>query len=98
MIPLRSDRAPVQKTQRSLSMFSSSLALIGSKVATMGLGFFFWLVAARVYPASSVGLAAGAVSAVMLCTQLGLLGLGSSVIVHYPRHRRRPTPPGMRRG
>ena len=90
MIPLRSDRAPVQKTQRSLSMFSSSLALIGSKVATMGLGFFFWLVAARVYPASSVGLAAGAVSAVMLCTQLGLLGLGSSVIVHYPRHRRRP--------
>lgn len=89
MIPLRSDRAPVQ-TPRSLSMFSSSLALIGSKVATMGLGFFFWLVAARVYPASSVGLAAGAVSAVMLCTQLGLLGLGSSVIVHYPRHRRRP--------
>lgn len=71
-------------------MLVSSLALIGSKVATMGLGFFFWLVAARLFPTASVGLAAGAVSAVMLCTQLALLGLGSSVIVHYPRHRRRP--------
>ena len=91
MIAVRSDRAPTTTPQRSLSMLSSSLALIGSKVATMGLGFFFWLVAARLFPASSVGLAAGAVSAVMLCTQLGLLGLGSSVIVHYPRHRRRPS-------
>jgi len=71
-------------------MLVSSLALIGSKVATMGFGFIFWLVAARLFPVASVGLAAGAVSAVMLCTQLALLGLGSSVIVHYPAHRRRP--------
>jgi O-antigen/teichoic acid export membrane protein len=74
----------------SLSMLTSSLALIGSKVATMGLGFLFWLVAARFFPPASVGLAAGAISAVMLCTQLALLGLGSSVIVHYPAHKRRP--------
>jgi O-antigen/teichoic acid export membrane protein len=75
---------------RSLSMLVSSLALIGSKVATMGFGFLFWLVAARLFPVTSVGLAAGAVSAVMLCTQLALVGLGSSVILHYPAHRRRP--------
>jgi O-antigen/teichoic acid export membrane protein len=75
----------------SLSMLASSLALIGSKVATMGLGFLFWVAAARFFSPASVGLAAGAVSAVMLCTQLALLGLGSSVIVHYPAHKRRPS-------
>ena len=52
---------------RSLSMLKSSLALIVGKVATMGLGFLFWLVAARTFEVSEVGLAASAVSAVMLC-------------------------------
>jgi O-antigen/teichoic acid export membrane protein len=75
---------------RSLSMLTSSLALIVGKVATMGLGFLFWLVAARTFEQSEVGLAAGAVSAVMLCTQLALVGIGSSLIVHYPRHKRDP--------
>ena len=31
---------------RSLSLVSNSLALIGSKLATLGFGFFFWLLAA----------------------------------------------------
>jgi O-antigen/teichoic acid export membrane protein len=85
-------RAPsVPKTgRRSLSMIASSLALITGKVATMGLGFVFWLVAARFFAPTEVGLAAGAISAVMLCTQLALLGLGSAVIVHFPRHRDQP--------
>src|SRR5215218_3893232 len=82
---VRTERAP-----RSLSMLVSSLALIGGKVATMGLGFLFWLLAAQLFVPAEVGLAAGAVSAVMLCTQLALLGVGSSVIVHFPRHGARP--------
>ncbi|MCA1563070.1 MAG: oligosaccharide flippase family protein [Acidobacteria bacterium] len=72
-------------------MVASSLALIAGKVSTMGLGFVFWLVAARFFAPSEVGLAAGAISAVMLCTQLALLGLGSAVIVHFPRHRQEPS-------
>src|SRR5919108_2475106 len=75
---------------RSLSMLASSLNLIAGKVATMGLGFVFWLIAARLFSASEVGLAAGAVSAVMLCTQLAPLGVGSAVIVSFPAHRRSP--------
>jgi O-antigen/teichoic acid export membrane protein len=77
---------------RSLSMLTSSLALIVGKVATMAVGFLFWVVAARTFQQSEVGLAAGAVSAVMLCTQLALVGVGSSVILHYPRHNRDPAP------
>jgi O-antigen/teichoic acid export membrane protein len=81
----KTERAP-----RSLSMLVSSLALIAGKVATMGLGFLFWILAAQLFLPAEVGLAAGAVSAVMLCTQLALLGVGSSVIVHFPRHGARP--------
>jgi O-antigen/teichoic acid export membrane protein len=81
----KTERAP-----RSLSMLVSSLALIAGKVATMGLGFLFWILAAQLFVPAEVGLAAGAVSAVMLCTQLALLGVGSSVIVHFPRHGARP--------
>lgn len=76
---------------RSLSMFASSLGLIAGKVATMGLGFFFWLLAARVFVPGDVGLATGALSAVMLCTQVALLGVGSAVIVLFPRHRASPS-------
>jgi len=71
-------------------MLASSLNLIAGKVATMGLGFVFWLLAARLFSTTEVGLAAGAVSAVMLCTQLALVGLGSAVIVSFPAYRRAP--------
>jgi O-antigen/teichoic acid export membrane protein len=74
----------------SRRILASAVALIASKVSTMTLGFAFWLVAARLLPPAHVGLAAGAVSAMMLCTQLALLGIGSSVIVHFPRHRTQP--------
>jgi O-antigen/teichoic acid export membrane protein len=67
----------------------NSLALIAAKVAAMGLGFLFWLLAARIAKPEEVGLAAGAVSAMMLCTQIAILGLGSAVITHARAHRDR---------
>jgi O-antigen/teichoic acid export membrane protein len=75
---------------RALAMEANSLALIVTKVATLGLGFLFWLVAARLFPPSEVGLAGGVVAAVMLCVQLALLGVGSAVIAMFPAHQERP--------
>jgi O-antigen/teichoic acid export membrane protein len=68
----------------------NSLALIAGKMATMGLGFLVWLVAARLFAAGDVGLASATVSAMMLCVQLGLFGAGAAVIVLLPGlpHRR----------
>ncbi|HWU06317.1 MAG TPA: hypothetical protein VN520_08015 [Streptomyces sp.] len=60
----------------------NSLALVAAKVASMGLGFLFWILAARIASPVEVGLAAGAVSAMMLCTQIAILGFGSAVITH----------------
>jgi O-antigen/teichoic acid export membrane protein len=74
-----------------LSMLQSSLALVAAKTANMGLGFVFWVIAARFFPPSTVGLTAAAVSGMMLCTQIGLFGLGSSFITEFPRHRDDPT-------
>ncbi|MEA2392555.1 MAG: hypothetical protein QOJ82_446 [Solirubrobacteraceae bacterium] len=86
-------RAPPQVAdgRRSLAMVPNSLALIATKVATLGLGFLFWLVAARLFPPAQVGLAAGIVAAVLLCVQLALLGVGSAVIALFPGHRADPS-------
>lgn len=80
--------APV--AARTLTMLPNSLALIASKAATMGLGFLFWLIAARLFAPSEVGLAAAIVAAMMLCTQIALAGLGSAVIALLPRELPRP--------
>jgi O-antigen/teichoic acid export membrane protein len=74
----------------ALSMLPNSLALIAAKIATLGLGFLFWLLAARLYAPDTVGLAAGVVAAVLLCVQLALLGVGSAVIALFPESRARP--------
>lgn len=75
---------------RSLSMLGNSISLMLAKAGAMALGFLFWLVAARQFEPTAVGLAAGAVSSMMLCTQLALVGAGSSVITLLPEHRRSP--------
>jgi O-antigen/teichoic acid export membrane protein len=73
-----------------LSQVRNGVALIAAKVLTMGLGFVFWVLAARLYDPHDVGVAAGVVSAMMLCTQLALLGLGSAFITHFPARKERP--------
>jgi O-antigen/teichoic acid export membrane protein len=71
-------------------MLPNSLALIAAKVATLGLGFLFWVLAARLFAPRDVGLAAGVVAAVMLCTQFALVGAGAAVISMYPEHAGSP--------
>ncbi|MET1232077.1 MAG: oligosaccharide flippase family protein [Candidatus Limnocylindrales bacterium] len=67
----------------------SSVSLVVGKVAVMGFGFLAWVVAARLYPIESFGLASGAVAAVTLCAQLALLGVGSAIITLLPLHSER---------
>lgn len=67
------------------SLAGSSLGLYLGKGMQMGAGFLFWVVAARASTVTEIGVAVAAVSAVMLCTQLALLGTGSAVIVAIGR-------------
>lgn len=73
-----------------LPRFVNSLALILGRIASSGLGFLSWMAAARLYTAAEVGTASGVVSAMMLCVQLALVGIGSAFITAYPRHKEDP--------
>lgn len=77
-------------TGTSLRVLASSLALVAAKVATMGFGFLAWVVAARLYSPTEVGIASGVVAAVTLAAQIALIGVGSAVITLLPRHVQEP--------
>jgi O-antigen/teichoic acid export membrane protein len=71
-------------------MFLNSMSLILAKVFSLGLGFLAWLVAARLFDPTDVGLAAATVAAMMLCVQFSLVGVGSSIINLFPAQQRAP--------
>lgn len=77
--------------RRELPRLWNSLALILGRVASSGLGFLTWLFTARLYATSEVGIASGVVSAMMLCVQFSLLGIGSAYISYYPVFREKPS-------
>lgn len=74
--------APEQPmTGQGHSLPWNSVWLLSAKASQMGLAFLFWVVAARTASVPEVGVAAASVSAVILSTQLGILGAGSAVII-----------------
>lgn len=58
----------------------------------LSVGFFTWLAAGRLFPASEVGAAASAISAMLLCVEVGILGVDSALIALYPAHSDDPRP------
>ena len=70
---------------RRHSPLRSSIGLVIAKAAQTGTGFAFWILAAHATFDREVGLTTAAVSAVMICTQLAVLGTGSAVIVSVGR-------------
>jgi O-antigen/teichoic acid export membrane protein len=69
------------------SMAASSLVLLVGKGAQMGAGMLFWVIAAHTSTVRDVGLATATVAAVMMCTQIALVGAGSAVIAESNRER-----------
>ena len=53
--------ALVGEERKELPRLGNSLALISGRFASSGLGFLTWLVTARLYSATEVGLASGLV-------------------------------------
>ena len=62
------------------SMLSNASSLVGTVGINAGLGFIFWWFAAKRMPATEVGLASAAVSAMQLLGTLSMLGLGTLLI------------------
>jgi len=75
--------APATRSEPTLAR--TSLGLFAGKVLQMGAGFLFWVVAARGASVTDIGVVAASVSAVLLCTQVSVLGTGSAVIATVGR-------------
>jgi O-antigen/teichoic acid export membrane protein len=70
----------------SRSLLSNAGSLFGATVFTVGFGALYWALATRMFPASAVGLAAAAVSAMLLIGQFATFGLGTLLIGELSQH------------
>lgn len=71
-------------------MVQSAQGFLAGKATSMALGFGFWLVAARLYPATEVGLTGAVIASTMLAVQISLLGLDQSIIARYSAYEAGP--------
>jgi O-antigen/teichoic acid export membrane protein len=62
------------------AQYRGSLTLLVNTVATSAIGFIFWTLAARAYPASTVGVFSGVTSGVGLLAAIAALGLPNTMI------------------
>jgi len=68
----------------SVSLYRNAIFLMINSAAMALTGFFFWIVAARLYPVESVGLASAAIGAAGFLTLFSTLGLDQAIIRFLP--------------
>ncbi len=68
-----------------LDLLTNSGSLMATTVVNSALGFLYWWVAARAFPASIVGEASAATSALTLIGTLSMFGMGTLLISELPR-------------
>jgi O-antigen/teichoic acid export membrane protein len=69
---------------RQVPLYRSSFALMLTTGLNGILGFAYWVLAARLYPAEAVGIGAGAISAMTLVSSLGWVGLQYVLLRYVP--------------
>jgi O-antigen/teichoic acid export membrane protein len=69
---------------RRVPLYRSSFALMLTTGLNGLLGFAYWVLAARLYPAKAVGIGAGAISAMTLVSSLGWVGLQFVLLRYVP--------------
>ncbi len=72
------------RRQLALPLFRNALYLMAGSAVTGVSGLIFWLVAAHLHDADTVGLASAAISAMLLMSTLGTLGLDYAIIRFLP--------------
>jgi O-antigen/teichoic acid export membrane protein len=67
------------------SLARNSLFMMGTTISSAGLGYLYWVVAARTFAPYDVGLAANLISVMTLASFLSTLGMGPALIHTLPR-------------
>lgn len=78
------DRPHLEHSSKLRFLLRSAVSLASTSVATSGLGFVFWVVAARAFPAADVGQSSTAVAAMSLIAPAALLGFGTLLVAKLP--------------
>lgn len=65
-------------------LLRSAAALASTSIVTAGLGFIYWAVAARAFPATAVGESSTAITAMNLIAPLTVLGFGTLLLAELP--------------
>lgn len=71
------------------SLFRNSFFLILTSGLMAGFGFFFWLICARLFSATNVGLATSLISAASLMSIFSTLGFNSVIVRFLPSSQRK---------
>ena len=79
---------PLRLWREARSLLTNSLHIMGTTVVTSLLGYVYWVLAARLYSPSDIGLAAALLSAMSLAALLAYMGVGATVIQLIPRRAR----------
>ncbi|HEY7417629.1 MAG TPA: hypothetical protein VH593_20770 [Ktedonobacteraceae bacterium] len=74
-----------QWIKKNIVLLANSGSLVGTTAITSLLGFVYWWIAARQFPAEAVGIASAAVSVMLLLGSVCTLGLGTLLITELPR-------------
>lgn len=69
------------------SLFRNSIFLILGTAVMAGLGFFFWLIAARLYSTKDIGIATTLISVMNMIAMLSLLGCDATFIRYIPHSK-----------
>jgi len=84
-----------QRLHTRYALLADSAAFFVSTASSGALGFLFWVIAARLYPAESVGLASALISAMFLLGNISRLGLDYALVVALPREASQKRRDGM---
>ncbi len=68
----------------ALPLIQSGLSLVMSSVIASGLGFLFWLLAARQYESADLGVGSAVITAMILLADVGHLGLRTGLVRFLP--------------
>jgi O-antigen/teichoic acid export membrane protein len=70
---------------RSDSLLHNTIYVMGTGVATAGIGYLYWILAAHTYSTYDVGLGSALISVMSLAATLANLGIGSTLVQALPR-------------
>lgn len=67
-------------------LYKNSFFIMLASISSAGIGFFFWILAAKLYPPEDVGIATALISSMTLLVLLSRFGLDFSIIRFFPEN------------